>query len=73
MSEYRSIVVLNFENSIFNQLEELFFLSTILQQNGNKLIESSSIFETRLTSLTSNRTLSRLLGFNFTTLKSTSN
>lgn len=54
MSEYRSIVVLNFENSIFNQLEELFFLSTILQQNGNKLIESSSIFETRLTSLTSN-------------------
>lgn len=54
MSEYRSIVILNFENSIFNQLEELFFLSTILQQNGNKLIESSSIFETRLTSLTSN-------------------
>lgn len=54
MSEYRSIVVLNFENSIFNQLEEFFFLSTILQQNGNKLIESSSIFETRLTSLTSN-------------------
>lgn len=52
MSEYRSIVVLNFENSIFNQLEEFFFLSTILQQNGNKLIVS--IFETRLTSLTSN-------------------
>ena len=26
MSEYRSIVVLNFENSIFNQLEELFFI-----------------------------------------------